>query len=99
LDSPPHIKFPDDFTLQRTAGLHKVIKDLIGNMFMKNPLVPIGEKIEFQRLQLHYLTVWDILDPNCREIRLSGSGANGSKFRTGNVYDVFPTWILIRECL
>jgi len=94
-----HIKISDDFAAKRIAGSHNVVKDLVGDVLVKNPLVAIRKDVQFQRLQFNDCGVGHVLDADRSKVWLSGSRAHGREFGTTDLHLVFASPVLIRKSL
>jgi hypothetical protein len=96
LNAAPNVEITPNFTANRINGGDNVIQDSIGNMFVENPLIPVGEHVKFQGFQLDDLLIRDITDMNGTEIRLTRLGAHCRELGTLDINLVFPIRVLIR---
>lgn len=98
-DPAAQVEIAHDLTSQRLASCDDVVEDLVGNVFVKYPLLAIGKQVEFQRLQFNDLPIGNVFDPNRAKVGLTGPGTNGRKLRTGDSNLVFSSTVLIWKCI
>jgi hypothetical protein len=79
-NSPPCIKVNFDPAPFGGEGINQVVKQQVGEMLVKDSLVPIGPKIELERFRFYDLLVGDITNEYLSEVRLTCFGTKTGEF-------------------
>lgn len=75
----------------------QIIKNSIGDVFVKDPFVAKCLEVQFEALEFHAGALWNVAKRKGAKIGLPRLGANRSKFRTDNFDRVVPTGKLVDE--
>src|SRR5688572_271969 len=82
MNSATNIEITDHGHFSRPASFDEIVENLIDDILVKHALRAKRPEIELQRLELDAQLVGYIADPNGAKVRLSGTRANTSEFRT-----------------
>lgn len=79
-----------DFHPSRVGGADQVIEQPVGHVFVENPEVPEGLKIELEALELDARLVGDVAYAYGAEVRLAGLGAQAGELMSEMLDEVIP---------
>ena len=80
-NSAPRPKVPNNFRPHRISRLHHIVQNLVYDVLLKNPQVPVHEQILLQALQFHALLARHVADRDPAEVGQAGLGAHTGKLR------------------
>ncbi len=72
----------------RIEQVHQIIENSVGNVLVKNSLIPKLVQIELQAFQLHAPIFGNVLDLDRGEVGKAGSRANASELGAGEIHGV-----------
>ena len=78
-------------------GIDQVVEQQVGEMFVEDPLVPVGPEVELEGFRFDDLLIGDVADEDFGEVRLSGFGAKTGEFIGAQFDDVSTFGISVGE--
>ena len=97
-DSTARGKFGGQNCASWFRNCNKIVKDSIGDLFVKNPFISELLQIQLQTLQFNANLIGNVLESEQTKIGLSRFWANRCKFGAGNFDHVITIGVRVFEC-
>ena len=96
-DPAPGVEIDFDPAPLGSQCIDQVVEQQVGEVFVEDPLVPIGPEVKFQGFRFDDLLIGDVTDEDFGEVRLSGFGAKAGEFIGAQLDHVSPFGITVGE--